>query len=125
MKKSDITIAGKTVTLGYCYATEIAYKDIAGGDINDFILEVGQAIEAQKMPDIKKTIYLILAGIMAYYQSQNEEAPITDADLMNEATPLELGKALGSIVTLRSQFYGIPSGEPKEKKTKGKKGKNS
>ena len=59
MKKSNITIAGKTVTLGYCYATEIAYKDIAGGDINDFILEVGQAIEAQKMPDIKKTIMLI------------------------------------------------------------------
>ena len=113
------------MTLGYCYATEIAYKDIAGGDINDFILEVGQAIEAQKMPDIKKTIYLILAGIMAYYQSQNEDAPITDADLMNEATPLELGKALGSIVTLRSQFYGIPSGEPEEKKGKGKKGKNS
>ncbi len=125
MKKSDITIAGKTVTLGYCYATEIAFKDLAGVDINEFIQEVGKAIDEQKMPDIKKTIYLILAGIMGYYQSQDEDAPITDADLMLEATPLELGKALGSILTLRSQFYGIPSGEPAEKKTKGKRGKNS
>lgn len=113
------------MTLGYCYATEIAFKDLAGVDINEFIQEVGKAIDEQKMPDIKKTIYLILAGIMGYYQSQDEDAPITDADLMLEATPLELGKALGSIVTLRSQFYGIPSGEPEEKKGKGKRGKNS
>lgn len=125
MKKSNITIAGKTVTLGYCYATEIAFKDLAGVDINEFIQEVGKAIDEQKMPDIKKTIYLILSGVMAYYQSQNEDAPITDADLMNEATPMEIGTALGSIVTLRSQFYNIPSGEPEEKKGKGKKGKNS
>lgn len=128
MIHEEITIAGKPVTLGYCYATEIAYKDLSGEDIADIIQETIAAINVKpaRMPDTKRSIYLVLAAVMAYYQSKDEDAPIKDTDLMNDATPLELGIALGTIITLWTKFYNIPKGEPEDKpaKGKGKKGKN-
>lgn len=128
MNIKEITIAGKPVTLGYCYATEIAYKDLSGEDISAIIQETFAAINAKpaRMPDTKRSIYLVLAAVMAYYQSKGEDAPIKDTDLMNETTPVELGIALGTIITLWAQFYNIPKGEPEDKpaKGKGKKEKN-
>ena len=128
MIHEEITLAGKPVTLGYCYATEIAYKELSGEDIADIIQETIAAVNAQpaRMPDAKRSIYLVLAAVMAYYQSKDEDAPIKDTDLMNDTTPLELGTALGTIITLWAQFYNIPKGEPEEKpaKGKGKKAKN-
>lgn len=128
MITEKITIAGKSVTLGYCYATEIAYKDMSGEDITAILQETAACVNAQpaRMPDVKRSIYLVLAAIMAYYQSKDEDAPIRDTDLMNDTTPLELGTALGTIITLWAKFYNIPKGEPEEKpaKGKGKKAKN-
>ena len=128
MIHENITIAGKPVTLGYCYATEIAYKDLSGEDITDIIQETIAAVNAQpaRMPDAKRSIYLVLAAVMAYYESKSEDAPIKDTDLMNDTTPLELGTALGTIINLWAKFYNIPKGEPEDKpqKGKGKKAKN-
>ena len=115
----------RTVTMGYCYATEIAFKDLAGQDISDFLTEALPLIQDNKMPDIKKSIYAILSCMIAYYESIGEKSPVKDTDLMNEATPLEIGTALGTFLTLRANFYHIPTGEPAEKPQKGKgKAKN-
>jgi hypothetical protein len=55
----------------------------------------------------------------------DEEPPVKDTDLMNEATPLEIGTALGTFLTLQTKFYHIPKGEPAEKPAKGRgKAKN-
>lgn len=128
MIHESITIAGKPVTLGYCYATEIAYKDLSGEDIAAIIQETIAAVNAQpaRMPDTKRSIYLVLAAAIAYYNSKDEDAPIKDTDLMNDTTPLELGMALATIINLWAKFYNIPKGEPEEKpaKGKGKKAKN-
>ena len=130
MIHEEITIAGKSVTLGYCYATEIAYKGLSGEDISSIIRDTIAAINAKPagMPDVKRCIYLVLAAAMAYYQSKDEDepTPIEDTDLMNEATPIELGNALGTIINLWAKFYSIPAGEPEDKPAKGKgtKGKN-
>ena len=128
MIHEEITIAGKPVTLGYCYATEVAYKELSGEDIAVIIQETFAAVNAQpaRIPDAKRSIYLVLAAVMAYYQSKDEDAPIKDTDLMNDCTPLELGTALGTIITLWAEFYNVPKGEPEEKpsKGKGKKAKN-
>lgn len=124
MKHSEITIAGKSVIVGYCYATEIVFKDFAGEDIALFFQEVLEAYNAQpaRMPDVKKSIYLILAAATSWYASRKEDAPVKDTDLMNDATPHELGTAIGTIVGLYSQFYAIPAGETQEEK--GPQGKN-
>ena len=127
MIHEEITITGKPVTLGYCYATEIAYKGLSGEDIAAIIQDTIACVNAKpaQMPDVKRSIYLVLAAVMAYYQSQDEDAPIKDTDLMNDTTPLELGKALGTIINLWAKFYNIPKGEPAEKPQKGKgKAKN-
>ena len=124
MKKKEITLAGKKVTVAYCYATEIAFKDLSGQDIAEFMGEVGEAITANKMPDVKKSIFLLVAAIMSYYETKKEDAPITDAQIMTDATPLEMGAAIGAVLNLRSEFYALPEGEPKEKKKNAGKGKN-
>ena len=113
MTKKEITICGKQVTLAYCYATEIGYKNLAGEDITDFAQEAVKAIQSEKSPDIKKVIYAIIASMMAFYEDA-DEMPVKDADIMKDATPLEVGTALGTILGLRGEFYNIPNGEPKD-----------
>ena len=127
MIHEEITIAGKPVTLAYCYATEIAYKDLSGEDIDAIIQETVACVNAKpaRMPDAKRSIYLVLAAIMAYYDSKDKDAPINDTDLMRETSPIELGTALGTIINLWAKFYNIPKGEPAEKPAKGRgKAKN-
>ena len=125
MITKEITICGKQVTLAYCYATEISYKILSDEDIIDFGQEVIEKIQHEQMPDIRKTIFLILASMNAYYESKGEKAPVSDKELMYECTPQEIGQALGVIIGLRSQFYHVPSDEPQDKPAEGKKGKNA
>lgn len=114
MLKKEITIAGKQVTLGYCFATEIAYQDMAGENIADYMTEAYAAIQADRVPNIKKTILAILACIVSFYNSTGEEAPVKDSELMNEATPEELGVAIGSVIELRTDFYKVPDADEKK-----------
>lgn len=125
MITKEITICGKQVTLAYCYATEISYKILCDEDIIDFGQEVIEKIQHEQMPDIRKTIFLILASMNAYYESKGEKAPVSDKELMYECTPQEIGQALGVIIGLRSQFYHVPTEEPQDKPAEGKKGKNA
>jgi hypothetical protein len=93
--------------------------------MTDFAMEAVTAFQKKRMPDVKKTIYAILSCVMAYYESKGEDAPVKDSELINETSPLEVGKALGTVLSLRAEFYAVPAGEPEEKPTKGKgKAKN-
>ena len=110
--------------LAYCYATEISYKILSDEDIIDFGQEVIEKIQHEQMPDIRKTIFLILAAMQSYYESKGEQCPITDKELMYECSPQEIGTTLGTIIGLRSQFYHVPTDEPKDKPTGEKEEKN-
>lgn len=114
MNTKEITIIGKKVTLAYNYATEIAYKNSTDEDIEDYMKEAVAAVQESKSPDVKKTIYCIIASMLSYYESKGEESPVSDNDLMFECTPQELGVALGTIIALRAQFYHVPNDEPKD-----------
>lgn len=115
MITKETTICGISVTLAYCYATEIGFKTLSDEDINDFMTEASEAIKISKMPDVQKTIYLILASMMAYYD-QPDKCPVSDVELMKEAAPNDIAAAFGTILNLRAQFYHIPLGEPKDDK---------
>ena len=121
MITKEITICGKQVTLAYCYATEISYKILSDEDIIDFGQEIVEKIQHEQMPDIRRTIYLIIASLQSYYESKSETCPITDKELMYECTPKEIGMALGIIIGLRTNFYHVPSDEPEDKEPKGKR----
>ena len=114
MTTKTITIAGKEITLAYCYATEIGYKLLSDEDINDYMADAIEAIGRKAMPDTRKTVYVVIAAINAYSEWKGEQPAISDRDLMYDATPLELGTALGTILQLRADFYKLPEGEPKD-----------
>lgn len=140
MKKKEITIVLQPInddeqakevkmTLAYCYATEISYKILSDEDITKFIAETIEAVQQNMMPDIRKSIFLILAAMQAYNEFAGTESPVTDKQLMCQMAPQDLGLAIGTIIGLRSQFYHIPGDEPKNKpdikKKGGKKEKNA
>ena len=114
MITKEITLCSKQVTLAYCYATEIAYKDLSDEDMFDYAQAAVEAIQAQRDPDIKKTILAIIACMMAYYEDA-DKAPVKDSDIMKEATPVELGTAMLTILSMRNDFYHVPKGEPEDK----------
>ena len=125
MITKEITLCGKQVTLAYCYATEIAYKDLAGEDMLDYAKHATESIQAERDPDIKCTIFAIIACMMAYYEDA-DKAPVKDSEIMREATPVEIGTAMLTILTMRQEFYHVPKGEPEDKQEKGgKKRKNA
>ena len=113
MKTKTITLCGKDVTLAYCYGTEISYKMLSDEDINDFVQEVLAALNAEpkRMPDVKKSVLLIIAAAMTYTESRGEKCTVSDKDLMYHATPDELGTALGTVIALRMEFYHVPTDE--------------
>jgi hypothetical protein len=123
MITKEVTICGKQVTLAYCYATEIAFKNLCNEDMFDYAKHAIESIQAERDPDIEKTIYAIIASMMAYYE-EKDKAPIKDTDLMKEAKPVEIGTAMLAILSMRAEFYHVPAGEPEEKQKGGKKGKN-
>lgn len=121
MTTKTITIAGKEITLAYCYATEIGYKLLSDEDITAYMADAMEALKESRMPDTRKTVYVIIAAINAYSEWKGEQPVISDRDLMYDATPLELGTALGTIIQLRADFYNVPSDEPKDEQPEGKK----
>lgn len=115
MITKEITLLGKQITLAYCFGTEISYKLLADDECTDFIKEVIIGLNDQKEPDRRKSIYLIMSAMTAYYESQNQENPIEDKELIFHATPDELGLAVGTIVGLYIEFYKMPVSEPEDK----------
>lgn len=100
MSKEKITINGKEVGVAYCYATEIAFTRYTGVSVDEF---------DTKNPE--HHIYIILAAIIAYYESQGEKAPVKDTDLMYNARPAEIIEALRVIFELRNEWYAVPAGD--------------
>ena len=117
-----MTIGGKHVTLAYCFATEIAFREYSGQEFTEFLKEAATAAGEGNAPDPTKLLYAILSAVAAYSQSRGEEMPVTDTDLMYHATPGELTEAFNMVMQLRSEWYTQPEGEPEEKE--GKHGKN-
>lgn len=103
MEKRDITICGKTVTVAYCFATEIGFRNYTSTPIEGFDGNNPEHIA-----------YLILAAITANYQCEGTDAPVTDKELLYDSKPEEIIDALTAIFDLRAMWYKMPKDEPKE-----------
>ena len=124
MKTKNVEIAGKSVTLAYCYATEIIYNDLTNEDINDFFKEVFAPAEGKAQTNPKKLLYAILACAIAYSQGTTQtDGVLEDKTLMYEAKPSELIEAFKVVVELHNDWYTLPSTEKPEEE--GKSEKNS
>ena len=125
MKIKTITILGKNVTLGDCHATEIGYNLMSDEDVSEFFSHAVACLQDNRMPDIRKTICMIIAAVKAYSEWKEEPASITDRELMYEADPVEVGTALGTILQLRADFYHLPTSEPTGDESEGEEQKNA
>ena len=123
MITKEITLCGKQVMLAYCYGTEISYKILADQECTEFVREVLTGLQDNRMPDIRKTIYLIMSAMTAYYESHNQPNPIEDNELIFHAIPEDIGLAIGTIAGMYIEFYKIPVNEPDDKEPKKKHGK--
>lgn len=121
-------IAGKTVNLAYCIATELAFEDMTkpGNNLSEAIVEAAHNITEGREPNLRTAIVIILAAHLAYNQAKDIEEPaVIDKDLMTKATKEEIGTALGLTIAMWGKFYKIGTGDvPKSKTTKGKTRKN-
>ena len=131
MIQETTKIAGIDVTLGYCFATELNYRNLADEEIANYFKEAFACIQENKDPDTDKSIRLVIASVHSYYDSIHQGEgdtiyPINERTLVFDTAPDELMKAVITIVNLRNKFYKIPVGEPADKEPKPgrKKGKN-
>lgn len=105
MISNEITICGKQVKVAYCYATEINYKRKTGEEVSNYFADARDSFGKNEFPDAEKTMCLIHAAMAAYY---GNDMPLSLKDMENESLPMELAKALGILISLRSEFYTIP-----------------
>ena len=104
MKTKQITLCGKQVTIGYCFATEFAFRNYTGYNVEDMDVKNPEHI-----------IYLILSAMIAYYEAAKQELPIKDTDLMYKSNPTEIIQAVASVFELNREWYAVPKGETNDK----------
>ena len=104
------------VMLGYCFATEILFNEMAGEEVGTFVKEAINQISEGKMPDRKKSMILIQAAMEAYYESVGKKAPFTEKDLKDSHHSDEFGTAIGTILGMYIKMNTSPAGESNEKK---------
>jgi hypothetical protein len=115
MKTKEVTLCEQKVTIAYCVATEIIYKELAEEEIHEYIQELSTAIKENKNIEIRKAIYFIYAAMQAYYDSVDKKCPFSAKYLISNMSPSELMKVVGEILILFTSFYKI-SDDKEEKK---------
>lgn len=110
----EITLAGKTVNITFCLATEITFKNYTGISVTEFIAESDEAIKQKKIPDVEKSVCLILAAVIPCYEKKGKKAPIQDKDIIYDVTAEEFNTAVAEIVLLYTNYYHIPTGDKKQ-----------
>ena len=117
-----IHICGKDVAIRYCAATETGYESISGKSIAVFIPDIekdkrGKIIKSTVKTTMQDFITLAVAGIAAAYTRRGEPEPITDKDILFDATPQEVTELITVISELRNEWYKVPEVVKKDEKS--------
>ena len=99
MITKKVKLCGKSVTVGMCWGTIIAFANYTGKNL--------EQVDFQH-PTPSDITYLILAAMTAYYQSVDKEAPVRDTDLLYKAKPQEIVDATIACCNLIGEFYAVP-----------------
>ena len=130
--EKTITICGKEVQMRYCAASETGYELLSGKSSEVFtptVVGKNDKGEIVKMEPPKATtddyIKLAIASIIAAYERNEKEVPISAKDIMYEAQPEEVRNLIMSVNELRTKWYTIPKTVPEsEFEETGEKPKN-
>ena len=118
MTEKKIIIAGHEVGVKYCFATEIGFRDLTGSAVENF-----------DMTNPSQSAALIMAAIISYYQSRNEDAPVEISSIIYECKPKEIIDALNTVFAMRAAWYTGDDGMKEEsnltEEEKGEQAKNA
>ena len=114
MTEKTITICGQQVKMRYCAATEIGYEKLSDKSSAIFVPEIikdenGTITDVKQNATLSDFVQLAIAGIIAAYDSENDDAPVTAKQILNEAAGNEVSKMVTTIVELRNDWYSVPN----------------
>ena len=113
MNSKTITICGKEVEMLYCAATETGYESISGQSCEIFIPQSIKDNNGHEQIQLRATttdyIRLAIAAVIAAYQRQGEEAPVTADDILYNATSKEVQTLITTVIELRTAWYLVPA----------------
>lgn len=124
--EKTISICGKDVKMRYCAASETGYELLSNGKSSEVftpIIERDDNGEVVKVEPPKATaddyIKLAIASIIAAYERNDEEIPISGKDIMYDAEPQEISELIMSVIELRNKWYTVPKTVPDSEFEKG------
>ena len=103
----------------YCAASETGYELLSNGKSSEVftpIIERDDNGEVVKVEPPKATaddyIKLAIASIIAAYERNDEEIPISGKDIMYDAEPQDISELITSVIELRNKWYTVPKTVP-------------
>jgi len=131
--EKTIKICGKDVQLRYCLASETGFEALASGkDANIFnpiptgkTDEDGNPIFDKPKATTDDLVRLGIACMIAAYEQQKQDPPVTVDDILYNAAPDEVASLVATTVELRIKWYQIPSAIKPETNEKEDNGKNA
>ena len=121
-KNADGKLEQTEVKMLYCAASEAGFQSLSGEIIDVFNPEIGKDEKgeviiksAPKATDMHY-LQLAIACIVAAYESEGKEPPITSEDIMYNATREEVLKLVQAVVEMRTEWLFVPTTIPNEMK---------
>ena len=121
-KNADGKLEQTEVKMLYCAASEAGFQSLSGEIIDVFNPEIGKDEKgeviiksAPKATDMHY-LQLAIACIVAAYESEGKEPPITSEDIMYHATREEVVKLVQAVVEMRTEWLFVPTTIPNEMK---------
>lgn len=130
--EKTIQICGKDVQLRYCIASETGFEILSDKESTVFLPtptdkkdEEGNIIYDKPKATTEDYLRLAIASIIAAYERNGQEPPVSVDDILYDATPEEVTNLIAATVELRLKWYHISDVVKPETEKKEDDGKNA
>ena len=130
--EKTITICGKDVQLRYCIASETGFEILSNKESTVFLPtptdkkdEEGNIIYDKPKATTEDYLRLAIASIIAAYERNGQEPPVSVDDILYDATPEEVTNLIAATIELRLKWYHISDVVKPETEKKEDDGKNA
>lgn len=112
--EKTIKICGKDVQLRYCIASETGFEILSNKESTVFLPtptekkdEEGNIIYDKPKATTEDYLRLAIASIIAAYERNGQEPPVSVDDILYDATPEEVTNLIAATIELRLKWYHI------------------
>lgn len=130
--EKTIKICGKDVQLRYCIASETGFEILSDKESTVFLPtptdkkdEEGNIIYDKPKATTEDYLRLAIASIIAAYERNGQDPPVSVDDILYDATPEEVTNLIAATIELRLKWYHISDVVKPETEKKEDDGKNA